>query len=348
MKEDFLDRVRRIVEEKSLDGVLITKRENVRYLTNFSGTTGYVFCDGDDAIFLTDFRYIEQAEKECISWKVDLLKEGIRNWLKDKNIKRIGLEDSVTLGFVNLLKEEGIEATSIGRLVEEMRVIKDKREIELIEESLRIAERAFLETLPFIKEGVREKDVEAELVYRMKKNGADKEAFDVIVASGNRSSLPHGTASTKRIAKNEVIVIDFGAVYKGYHSDITRVVFIGKPDEEVLRIHRAIVEAMDEVISGIREGVDCRKLHGVTIDVLSRYGYERYFGHGTGHGVGLEIHEAPTISHSSQDRITRGMVFTVEPGVYIQGGFGLRVEDMVYFDGEPVILTKLDRNIYLI
>lgn len=200
LREDFLNRVRKIIEERSLDGVLITKRENVRYLTNFSGTTGYVFCDGEDALFLTDFRYIEQAERECASWKVEIINEGIRKWLKDRNVKNLGLEDSVTLGFVNLLREEGIEAISIGRLIETMRMIKDKEELDLIEKSLRIAERAFLETLPLIREGVTEKDVEAELVYRMKKLGAEKEAFDVIIASGRRSSLPHGTASTKKIA----------------------------------------------------------------------------------------------------------------------------------------------------
>ena len=347
-KNRFIDISKEEIRNKSLDGILVSKIENVRYLTGFSGSTGYVWFDGTEAIFLTDFRYIEQAEIECSGWRIEVLSDGLKKWFKDRRVKRIGLEESATLAICESFREEGMDVVKIDRIVENLRVIKEKDEVELIKKALEIAEQAFNEVLPFIKEGVTEKDLEAELVHRIKKLGAEREAFNIIVASGRRSSLPHGVASSKRIEMNDVIVFDFGAVYKGYHSDITRVVVLGNIKREVMNVHKAIVSAMDTLIENLRENVECKDLHGLAVGVLAKFGYDRYFGHGTGHGVGLEIHEAPTVSSYSKDRLKSGMVFTVEPGVYFQGTFGLRIEDIVYFDREPFVLTRIPRDIILI
>ncbi|MEO0278916.1 MAG: aminopeptidase P family protein [candidate division WOR-3 bacterium] len=347
-KELFENIVRRIIEEKSVTGILIAKRENVRYITGFTGTMGYIYSDGENTIFLTDFRYVEQAEKECSGYKVERLEKGLVGWLTKRGTKKLGLEDWVTFGFVEELRREGIEVVPIGKPVEFLRAKKDISEIELIKSALKIAEDAFVEVLSYIKDGVSEKDIALELVYRMRQKGAEKEAFEVIVASGERSSLPHGVASNRKLKMGDIVVIDFGANYLGYNSDVTRVVSLGTPREEVLKVYKAIINAMDEVMGSIANGKCAKEIHEVTCSVLDKYGYGKFFGHGTGHGVGLEVHEIPSISLLSKDVIEEGMVFTVEPGVYIPGEFGVRIEDMVYLGNEIEVLNNLKRDIVII
>ncbi len=212
-----------------------------------------------------------------------------------------------------------------------------------------IAEQAFENVLPLIKVGVSEKDIAIELEYQMAKLGSERPAFDTIVASGERGALPHGKASNKKLMGNEFIVFDFGAVYNGYHSDITRTVYFGNPTEEEILVYNIVLEAQKKAEEIIEEGLQCNFVDKVARDIIQENGFGNYFGHGLGHGVGLEIHELPRLSPKSDMVLKKGMVVTIEPGIYIPGKFGVRIEDMVVVDKSgSKILNKLTNDLIII
>ncbi len=349
-------RLQEIQKEKEIDGLLVTSILNVRYVSGFSGTTGLALIIGDKKYFITDFRYVAQGEKEVTKNGFEVICENISplkkvgELLKEKNVKKLGIENqNVTLDqFENFKKNfSDCEYVNLDNIFLKEREIKSEEEIEVIRESIKIAEKALELTIPKIKVGVKEKDIAAELEYQMKKLGADKPSFDIIVASNDRSALPHGVASDKEIEEG-FLTIDYGCFYKGYASDITRTFYVGQnPNKKHLEIYNIVKTANEMAIKAIKPGVTTHELDSVARDYINSKGYGDKFGHGLGHGFGLQIHEYPGVSFKAEDKVLKeGMVITIEPGIYIDGFGGVRIEDDILITSKGYeVLTKIMKDI---
>nr|WP_307774924.1 Xaa-Pro peptidase family protein [uncultured Cetobacterium sp.] len=349
-------RLQEIQKEKEIDGLLVTSILNVRYVSGFSGTTGLALIIGDKKYFITDFRYVAQGEKEVTKNGFEVICENISplkkvgELLKEKNVKKLGIENqNVTLDqFENFKKNfSDCEYVNLDNIFLKEREIKSEEEIEVIRESIKIAEKALELTIPKIKVGVKEKDIAAELEYQMKKLGADKPSFDIIVASNDRSALPHGVASDKEIEEG-FLTIDYGCFYKGYASDITRTFYVGQnPSKKHLEIYNIVKTANEMAIKAIKPGVTTHELDSVARDYINSKGYGDKFGHGLGHGFGLQIHEYPGVSFKAEDKVLKeGMVITIEPGIYIDGFGGVRIEDDILITSKGYeVLTKIMKDI---
>ncbi len=347
---------RRGLAGKSLEGALVAKRENCLYLSGFTGDSAYLAITQGEAFLVTDFRYTEQAEDEAPDYTIIRHDKGLdgktASVFRERNIGRIGFEEDYisfkTYG--NLSSELGSESLApLEGLTETLRMYKDDYEKEQLKKAAEIADNAFDHILGCIRPGVTELEIAAELEYHMKKQGATGASFEIIVASGKRSSLPHGTASEKRIEYGDAVTLDFGAIYKNYRSDMTRTVFVGKPDEELKRIYETVLEAQLRALESIRAGLSGREADAVARDIIDRAGYKGCFGHGLGHGVGLEIHEEPRLSPSGGRILGSGMAVTVEPGIYIAGKGGVRIEDLVFItDSGPEILSRSPKNLIVL
>ena len=304
-------------------------------MTGFTGTAGVAVISGTEAKFITDFRYVEQADAQAEGYEIVQHKgpihEEIAKQVKMMGINKLGFEkDHVTYSTYETYRQAiAADFVPVSGLIEKMRLIKDAGELKIIQEAVDIADAAFTHILDFIKPGVREIDVSNELEFFMRKQGAVSSSFDIIVASGYRSALPHGVASEKVIEKGELVTLDFGAYYKGYCSDITRTVAVGKPSDELKEIYNTVLEAQIKGVEGIKPGMTGKEADALTRDYITEKGYGEYFGHSTGHGMGLEVHEGPGLSHKSDVILEPGMVVTVEPGIYIAGVGGTRIEDDV-------------------
>ena len=328
-----LTKLRNSFQQSNIDALLVTSGKNRRYLTNFSGSAGVAIITEEKAVFITDFRYTEQASKQCEGYTIVQQKGGlieeIADQVKELGITRLGFEqDHVTfstyLAYKTTIKAELVPVSS---MVEKLRLIKSEQEIKILKEATQIADAAFDHILTYIKPGLTELDVSNELEFFMRKNGAVSSSFDIIVASGFRSALPHGVASDKVIQTGELVTMDFGAFYKGYNSDITRTVAIGQISDELRNIYDTVLEAQLRGMSGIKAGITGREADALTRDYITEKGYGEYFGHSTGHGLGMEVHEGPSLSVKSDTILEPGMVVTVEPGIYIAGVGGCRIED---------------------
>ncbi|MBI4743612.1 MAG: aminopeptidase P family protein [Actinobacteria bacterium] len=348
MIEKRLVKARKKLEEADVDGILIGKLENIRYLTGFTGSNGLLIVGLNDSVFLTDFRYIEQAEKEVCGSKIELweepLYEKLYNILKESGTKNLGFESHFfTFRHFENFKDNfrEINLKPLSNFIENIRTIKDEDELFKISKAAEIVDKGLNYILPFLKEGVREKDIVLELELFLKKNGAEKISFDIIVASGPNSSMPHAAAGERKIAKGDFVIIDLGVVYQGYHSDMTRTAAIEDVSEKQKDVYETVLKAQMLALNQVKVGVNCSFVDKTARDFIGERGYSRFFGHGTGHGVGLEIHESPFISMSSKDVLREGMVFTIEPGVYIPDFGGVRIEDLLVLENDgPKILTK--------
>ena len=268
-------------------------------------------------------------------------------------IKRLLVEDEISLGTAaSIAKATGCETDANGRLSGELsrlRMVKSKKETEMIIQAQCIAEKAFAELLNFIKPGVTEKRLAAELEYRMKLAGADGAAFDTIAVSGKNSSLPHGVPGDREVKAGDFITFDFGAVIGGYHSDMTRTVAVGHADERMKEVYETVLLAMNAGEQAAQPGSRCCEADMAARAVITDAGYGQYFAHSTGHGVGLEIHEAPALSSKSQSVLSPGNVVTCEPGIYLPGKFGVRIEDMLYIsENGPENITKFEKQLLII
>jgi Xaa-Pro aminopeptidase len=328
--------LRQLMSANRLDGVFAYSNENRRYLSGFTGSTGYVVIGNNITEFITDFRYMEQAAKQCKGFEVAIqsnnLMEKIAEVLRKDGIRRLGIEeDFMTVSFCEDLKRAlpGIELIPARNIFAKLRVVKDASEIENIKKAASIADEAFKHMLSYIKPGMRETEVALELEYTMKKKGASATSFDSIVASGVRSSLPHGVASEKIIENGEFLTLDFGCVYNGYCSDMTRTVFIGKATEKHRRIYDIVLKAQVGALKGIKPGVSGKYVDKIARDIITNEGFGEYFGHGLGHGVGLAVHEDPRLSILGENILEAGMIVTDEPGIYIPDFGGVRIEDLV-------------------
>jgi len=335
MKENAEKRLAEIRRQKKIDAVVFFGLENIRYLCGFTGSDGVLICAPSNNIFLSDSRYQEQAKGEienALFKKYTRKMEGLTRTLRTLRVRRIGIEASAISyeGYQQLrTKLPRVTLVPIGKELVNLRVCKTPKELGSIRQAIQIASTSFAEAVRLMKPGFRERRVADFLEYRMIRKGGDKPSFDTIVASGVRAALPHGKASEKTLQENETVVVDFGTRYRGYHSDETKTMILGKPSAEQKRIYDTVRRAQERAFQAIRPGAAVRKIDAAAREVIGRAGYGKFFGHGTGHGVGLAVHEAPTLSPRGEGVVEAGMVFTVEPGIYLPGWGGVRLEDMV-------------------
>ena len=323
---------------EELDGAMITSEENRRYFTEFPSTAGVLIVSRGGSVFLTDSRYVEAASKKikcCPVRETKNLKAELPALMREFNIRRIGIEaQRVTVSdyakYKDMLGEVEVSADgAVDRAITSLRMIKSADEIALMKSAQEIAERAFTHILDFIKPGVTEREVSLELDYFMLRSGAEALSFETIAVSGVNSSMPHGVPSDKKIENGDFVTMDYGAVCGGYHSDMTRTVAVGNVSAEQKKVYDTVLKAQLAALEAMRPGVRCADADRAARDVIAAAGYGEFFGHGTGHGVGIEIHEEPRVSPTAADILEAGNVVTDEPGIYIPSRFGVRIEDMV-------------------
>lgn len=334
------------------EAFLVSGEVSRRYLVGYSSTDGYLIITKKDARFFIDARYFEAAQKTITVCQTELFKgfDGMKNYLG--GIKNIIVESSVvTLRQFEKLKEifAPMKVSVNGEFdlaIEKMRQQKSAEEIALLIKAQTIAEAALYETLQFIRVGMTENEVAAFLEYSMRKNGGEKLSFDTIVVSGKSGSVPHGVPGGKKIELGDFVTMDFGTVVGGYHSDMTRTVVMGRASERQKNVYFAVLDAQKKAIETVKAGVKCSDVDKAARDLLKERGFGEYFTHSTGHGVGLEIHESPAVSEKNDSLLTVGTVITVEPGIYIPGELGVRIEDfgVVTKDGFENF-TKADKNL---
>lgn len=328
-----IEKLRESFKEYEIDGMLITSASNRRYFSHFTGSSGVVLITEKDAKFVTDFRYIDQANEQAEGYDIVQHKgpiiDEVAKVANELGVKKLGFEETNLTYKVFKAYETKVEGTlvPITGLLEKHRMIKDANELQVLKEATEIADAAFQHITNYIRTGITELDVSNELEFFMRKNGATSSSFDIIVASGLRSALPHGVASDKVIQKNELVTLDFGAYYKGYCSDITRTVAIGDPGEELKTVYHTVLEAQMKAMDQIKPGMTGKEADAISRDYIASKGYGDYFGHSLGHGIGLEVHEGPGLSFKSDTVLEPGMVVTVEPGIYLSGKGGVRIED---------------------
>jgi len=327
------------------DGLLVSHLPNVRYLCGFTGSAGLLLVEQSGSVFFTDVRYDIQAHEEVKGAKVVIARKASLAALGDFLAKRrkrvrgltIGLEsDHFTLAEKKRLGEltpSGVRLKDAPSIVERYRMVKDQQEITRIKNAVALGAKIFDRGLEVLRPGVREVEVAAEMELAARRGGAEEMSFPTIIASGARSALPHGRASTQRIPSGAFVVCDFGVILSGYCSDQTRTVWVGSVPKDARRAYEAVREAQQAAIDAVRPGIAVGEVDAAARKVLKKAGLGRYFTHSTGHGVGLEIHESPRVADGQREILQPGMVITIEPGVYFPGKWGVRIEDMVAVTG---------------
>lgn len=316
---------------------LVTDDISIFYFTGLPNSEGSLLITQDESYLLVDFRYIEVAENTVKTSKVVMFSnpyDVLNELISANDIGEILLEsDKVTLSKYNEMKKyikaDLKDSNELSESINSLRLIKTEDEIDKLKKAQNIAEKAYLEVLKIVKPGITERQIALELEYLMKKNGAEKIAFDLITVTGKKTSLPHGVPSDVEVKNGDFITFDIGAVYEGYHSDMTRTVAVGDVSDEQKKIYDIVLKAHLEGLKAVKAGVSGYDVDKVCRDIISDAGYGDYFGHGTGHGVGLEIHEEPRVSPKGETILKPGMVITVEPGIYLPDKFGVRIEDTV-------------------
>ncbi|PWW05673.1 Xaa-Pro aminopeptidase [Paenibacillus cellulosilyticus] len=348
-----LDRLRDKLSQDGLEALLITYSHNRKYVSGFTGSSGMLLVTEQDSWLLTDFRYMTQAAEQAPAF--DLIEHAakpivtVRDLLESKSIHKLAFEqDHVTYAEFAAWTEQlgSIELQPVSGIVEGLRLIKDEAEIAIVQEAAELADKTFQFALGIIRPGISELEIALEMETFMRKGGASGPSFETIVASGERSALPHGVASERMVGTDEFVKLDFGAYYKGYCSDITRTVVVGTASERHREIYNIVLEAQLHALANIRPGMSGREADALSRDIIARYGYGDNFGHSLGHGIGLEIHEMPRLSKLSDSILTPGMIVTVEPGIYIPGFGGVRIEDdIVITDTGIKILTSSTKEL---
>jgi len=330
--------LRKRINAENLDGMVISHGDHVRYLTGYTGSNGLLVVTTSGADFYTDFRYTEQAKKEVkgakchIADKGDLIAFLHQNKKLNKNNYRYGYAgDYFTVGQRNRLQAALPETLVVeaGDVLIDLGWVKEKQEIKAIEKACRIADTALERVLGLVAPGVRESELAAELEYQMIMLGSQKPAFETIVASGFRSAMPHGVASRKKLAKGDFVTFDFGATVDGYVSDMTRTVVVGKASQRQKKIYNLVLRAQKAGIRKVKAGIRAADVDKACRSIINRAGYKKEFGHGTGHGIGFFVHTGPRVAAASDDKLQPNNVITIEPGVYIAGWGGVRIEDDV-------------------
>lgn len=328
-----VNKLRALMKKNDLSGFLVTSPYNLRYLTNFTGTTGLAVITLDKAFFVTDFRYTEQATAQAQGFEIiqnsGPIYDEVVAIAEKEQLDNIAFEEAfVSFAEYSLLEEiTPCDLIQVAGLIEELREVKDEEEIAIIEKACSIADLGFKHILTVIKPGMTEIEIANQLDFYMRSLGASGVSFETIVASGVRSAMPHGVASQKVIEKGDLITLDFGCYYEGYVSDMTRTFAIGEPDSKLKAIYQIVLEAQLKVLDEAKPGLTGIQLDGIARDHIASYGYGEAFGHSTGHGIGLEIHEGPNVSFRADQQFVPGNVITDEPGIYLARLGGVRIED---------------------
>ena len=318
--------------------VILFEIPNRIYFTGFSSSAGAVIITSDNAYFLVDFRYFEKAKQIVKSAEVLLCERlylQIGEIINKEKVNKVFVEtESISLAKFNALKEalpniEISKEDTVERFIYRLRSIKSQTELKFIKAAQSITDRAFSYILERIEIGRSEKEIALELEFFMRKNGADGIAFETIAISGNNTSLPHGVPTDNKIEKGDFFTMDFGASVNGYCSDMTRTVAVGEVGEFQKEVYKTVLTAQKEALKKIKEGVVCKDVDAVARNLINSFGFEGCFGHGLGHSVGLEIHESPSFNLRDETVLESGVVITVEPGIYLENQFGVRIEDMV-------------------
>lgn len=339
------------------EAFLVSSPENRRYLTGFSSSDGYLLVTADKAVFMTDSRYIEAAEKTVKGCsdivRLDSLSVQLPSYIKKLGVMSLMTESTrLTVEEFNRIAkiaECSVIAEKADEKINSLRRKKSEEEKNCILKAQAIAEKAFEHILGFISTDKTEKDIALELDFFMLKNGAEALSFETIAVSGANSSMPHGVPSEKKIEIGDFITMDYGAVVNGYHSDMTRTVAVGSVSTKQAEIYETVLKAQLASLATLKNGVSGFDADKAARDIISDAGYGEFFGHGTGHGVGIEIHEAPRLSFKTDSVLAEGDVVTVEPGIYLPGEFGVRIEDMAYITANGYEnLTKSPKNLIII
>lgn len=328
-----LEKTRAAMRDNNVDALLVTNRDNIGWISGFTGSSGFAILTPDRALFATDFRYVEQAKAQCADFELETLAtsapDEITSLLSDLNVPRIGFEaEHLTVRMYDVYRAalpSSIKFVTTMGLVEKLRLIKDAEEIAAIEDAVRLADRAFEHILPSIKPCAVERDIMLEMEWFMRRAGADV-AFDTIVASGPRSALPHGRAADRVLQTGDFVTVDFGARLRSYCSDITRTIVLGEPTHEQRKVYTTVLGALSKAIEGIRPGVSGKDVDALGRDHIAAAGYGDYFGHGLGHSLGRAVHDGQGFGMRSELTLAEGMVLTVEPGIYIPDCGGVRIE----------------------
>jgi Xaa-Pro aminopeptidase len=357
MSEAFANRRRELARElkrRELDCLLVTHPANWYYLTGFTGESGVLAVTPDRATLITDGRFTTQAHEEVGGVRVELQKgslyQSAGEWLRRRTARRVGYDPCQwTVAQCKALKKASgaksrmIEAVGV---VERLRKKKDPQELATMRKAAILAGDVLESVLTVMKPGVREDEIGAEIEYRMKKGGASAVSFPTIVASGARAALPHARATSKRLRKNELVVLDLGAILAHYCSDITRTVHVGRASAQTRKWYKSVQEAQGAAVNAVRAGVACGEVDAAARNVLKKSRLDRYFIHSTGHGLGLEVHEDPRIARGQAIRLEAGNVITIEPGVYLEGVGGIRIEDDVAVSSQgSEVLTRVRRDL---
>lgn len=344
-----LDRIMTILKEKKLDALLVHDPFNMRRISGFRGGEGMLYISGQNRILITDSRYTEAAAKETKPAGFRVIEEGRKNSRFHILEELLRLDDAEVLGFEDAYlkyrdfaslqkKLNGVKSwIPLGDLIAELRWIKTEEELQALQKAEAIGDAAFSDMLEIIRPGMTELEVAYELEYAMKKEGAEGFSFATIIASGRHSSMPHAVPTEKKIEKGDLVTMDFGCIYQGHCSDMTRTISIGKADERKKSVYQVVLEAQKAALAFIREGYTGSEVDHVARKIIEDAGYGQFFGHALGHSVGLEIHERPNLSPAETTVLREGMIETVEPGIYLTGDFGIRIEDMVQVTKEGCI-----------
>ncbi|MBO1197926.1 aminopeptidase P family protein [Staphylococcus simiae] len=349
-----ISKVREILNQKHLDAIIIMSDYNRRYLSGFTGTSGALIISKDEQYLITDFRYIEQASSQAKDFTIinrtNSIIEEVKKLLHDNQYDDIGFEGhDVTYDTYVELNKSRLTLISISNAVDKIREVKDKEEIALIKKAATIVDDTYDYILTIAKAGMTEKELKAKLESKMLELGAEGPSFDTIVASGYRGALPHGVASDKVIEQGDMVTLDFGAYYNGYCSDITRTFAIGEPDPKLKELYQIVLESQQKAINEIKAGMTGKEADALARDYLEHKGYGKEFGHSLGHGIGLEIHEGPMLAKTVNNKLQVNNCVTIEPGVYIDGLGGIRIEDDILItENGCEVFTKCTKDLIVL
>jgi len=353
INEGRIEKLRHKLAEAELDAILVSQRENRRYLSGFTGSAGFLFISERKAVLATDSRYVEQAQGQAPDFEIFRAEGELRNWFPELasslGAKKIAFEasDLSFSAYRQLTAAMGGEKlVPTEEMVESLRAIKDERELELITRAVELSDAAFEEVAPRICPGMKEKEVAWEIEKFVREKGGESVPFDLIVASGPNSALPHATPSERPILDGEPVVIDIGARIEGYSSDLSRTICPGNGDKTFAQIYDLVLGAQLTAIATIEAGMSGEQADALARTVIEQGGYGEAFGHGLGHGVGLAPHEQPRLGKGSSTVLCDGMVFTIEPGIYVKGWGGVRIEDVAVMEKGKVRVLSQAKKIY--
>lgn len=349
-----LEQVHEILNHKRLDAMIVLSDFNRRYLSGFTGTSGALIITHNKNYLVTDFRYIEQATKQAPEFEIINRQNGliteIKNILEQAQLSNIGFEGhQISYDTYVELNKGMITLISISDSIDKIREVKSEEEIKLIRKAAEIVDKTYDYILTVVKVGMSEREIKALLESKMLELGADGPSFDTIVASGYRGALPHGVASDKLIEKGDMITLDFGAYYRGYCSDITRTFAVGEPDPKMKEIYNIVLSSQIKAIDEIRPGMTVQEADALSRDYIDAHGYGQEFGHSLGHGIGLDIHEGPLLSKNSIGELQVNNCVTIEPGIYVDGLGGVRIEDDILITENGCdVFTKCTKDLIIL